>query len=67
MAGVRLSVVKLWTDLELSEMVEELEALRTPISGPTLESLLMDMGVSRRKSDKSLPGGHSPDRNGVGS
>jgi hypothetical protein len=63
LAGDPDDPLELWTDLELSEMVEELEALGTPISGPTLENLLQDMDVSRRKIDKSLPGGHSPDRN----
>jgi hypothetical protein len=63
LAGDPDDPLQLWTDLELPEMVEELEALGTPVSGPTLESLLKDMNVSRRKIDKSLPGGHSPDRN----
>lgn len=63
LAGDPDDPLELWTDLELPEMAEELEALGTPISGPTLENLLSEFGISRRKIDNSLPGGHSPDRN----
>jgi biotin operon repressor len=63
LAGDPDDPLELWTDLGLPEMTEELKALGTPISGPTLETLLDELGISRRKIDKSLSGGDSPDRN----
>lgn len=62
-AGGPEDPLELWTDLELPEIASELEALGTPISSPTLESVLGEFGVSRRKIDNSRPGGSSPDRN----
>jgi len=63
LAGDPEDPVELWTDLELPEIAGELGALGTPISEPTLENLLGEFDIVRRKIDNSLPGGHSPDRN----
>ena len=46
LAGDPDDPLELWTDLELPEMTEELEAMGTPISGPTLENLLGDLGIA---------------------
>lgn len=63
LAGDPDEPLELWTDLELCEIAEQLETLGTSISQPTLENLLWDLDISRRKIDNSLPGGHVPDRN----
>lgn len=53
----------LFTDLSRPRISEELARLGTPVSPATVQNLLDDLGVSRRQIEKSLPGGHSPDRN----
>ncbi len=52
----------LWTDLSLAGLAEEMQQLGTPVSRPTIESWLDDHDITRRKIQKTMPGGESPDR-----
>lgn len=52
----------LWTDLSLAGLAEEMQQLGTPASRPTIESWLDDHDITRRKIQKTMPGGESPDR-----
>lgn len=53
----------LFTDLSRPRICEELARLGTPVSPATVQHLLDDLGITRRQIEKSLPGGHAPERN----
>lgn len=53
----------LWTDLSPRQISAQLDELGTPVSPTTVDNFLDEIGLSRRKIEKSLPGGESPDRN----
>jgi hypothetical protein len=52
----------LWTDLSPADISERLDLLGTPVSRPTVEQWLAGQHVTRRKIQKTIPGGVSPDR-----
>jgi hypothetical protein len=53
----------LWTNLSPSQIADELERLGTPVTSPTVRSLLDELGFAKRKIEKCLAGGSVPDRN----
>lgn len=52
----------LFTDLSPQQISAKMDELGTPVSPTTVENFLDDIGLSRRKIEKSLAGGESPDR-----
>ncbi len=52
-----------WTDLSLAQIPEDLIAMETPVSPPTVKRLLDEYDFSKRKILKTLHGGHTPNRN----
>jgi len=51
-----------WTHLSPEAIAERVTELGTPVSGPTIADWLHDHNLRRRKIKKSIPGGHTPDR-----
>jgi hypothetical protein len=52
----------LWTDRSLAGLADEMAELGTPASRPTIQHWLKERNITRRKIQKSMPGGKSPDR-----
>ena len=53
----------LWTDLSLPQLAQALAQRGTPLSPPTIKQWLREQDLAQRKIAKTVPGGHSPDRN----
>lgn len=63
-AGSAVEPDRVWTSRSPSRFAEELSELGFPVSRNTVKNLLRDeLGLSRRKMDKSKSMGESPDRN----
>ena len=63
-AGSSVEPGRVWTSRSPNRFAEELSELGCPISRNTVKNLLRDeLGLSRRKMDKSKSMGESPDRN----
>jgi hypothetical protein len=52
----------LWTDLSPRQVADAVGDLGTPVSPAVVRDWLEDQGLSQRKIEKVLPGGHHPDR-----
>jgi hypothetical protein len=52
----------LWTDLSPRQIAEKATELGTPVSPPVVQDWLEELRMSRRKIEKVLAGGQSPDR-----
>lgn len=51
-----------WTDLSPTRMAAAVGLMGTPVSAPVAQDWLEEQGLARHKIEKTLPGGHSPDR-----
>lgn len=52
----------LWTDLSPRQIAQAVTELGTPVSAPVVQDWLEELQMSRRKIEKVLEGGQSPDR-----
>jgi len=51
-----------WTDLSPARIAAVVGAMGTPVSAPVARDWLEAQGLGRHQIEKTLPGGHSPDR-----
>lgn len=52
----------LWTDLSPQQIADTATEMGTPVSPPVVQDWMEAQKLGRRKIEKVLPGGHSPDR-----
>jgi hypothetical protein len=52
----------LWTDLSPQQIADAVTGMGTPVSRPVVQDWMKEQKLGRRKIEKVLAGGHSPDR-----